>query len=531
MTRIGKGFLFVIASGIMLAAGVQAQTINAASCSESAVQSALNSVSQSSATVNIPAGTCTWTSGISYTVPSGTTSLTIQGAGAEYATAGGASTAGTDETVITDGYNSTSALVNVTAAADQTARITGVAFLQNSSTPSVKYGMVVLAGDSTTMRVDHCHFYSYISGNKDVVVYAFGGVADHNFFGALSGIITNDFGFYNGNGWGGLTDPTGYGNASWAVADNFGTDQFFFAEDDLFNNGWVSDCTDGGRFVIRHSTMTGANGIEIHGISGSAYRGCRAGEIYDNNENSGSGNVFNGGIAELNSGAYLVWGNTVTNYTIVVSLAILRQSNVTYPETAPPNGWGYCGTAQTGVTSVWDGNVNSTGYPCIDSPGRGKGDLITGSAFPNIVDSVAGTQTWPHQVLDPIYVWDNTYTPPGYSDDAIIGDQTNGNLADNRDYYQQFGTYGESGTFNGTAGINQSSSAPSGDCTAGKDPKTGTAAPGVGWWDTSNNTLYVCDPANTWSAYYTPYTYPDPLTSSTTSSAPAAPTDLAASVN
>src|SRR6185436_20009694 len=44
-------------------------------------------------------------------------------------------------------------------------------------------------------------------------------------------------------------------------------------------------------------------------------------------------------------------------------------------------------------------------------------------------------------------------------------------------------------------------------CTAGPSGST----PGVGYWATDTNTLYVCNPTNVWTAYYTPYIYPFPL--------------------
>jgi hypothetical protein len=43
-------------------------------------------------------------------------------------------------------------------------------------------------------------------------------------------------------------------------------------------------------------------------------------------------------------------------------------------------------------------------------------------------------------------------------------------------------------------------------------PGTCTASPPQGFWKTDTNTLYKCTATNTWTAYYTPYTYPHPLT-------------------
>ena len=81
----------------LLAAPAGAQVINANSCSSSDVQTAFNAVVASTTTVNIPtcAGTA-WTTQVSLTVPVGSTTLSILGAGSLSTTGGG------DQTVIID---------------------------------------------------------------------------------------------------------------------------------------------------------------------------------------------------------------------------------------------------------------------------------------------------------------------------------------------------------------------------------------------------------------------------------------------
>jgi len=45
----------------------------------------------------------------------------------------------------------------------------------------------------------------------------------------------------------------------------------------------------------------------------------------------------------------------------------------------------------------------------VDQVGRGKGDLITGGT--TWTNSVTGGPDWPHQALEPIFFWNNIYTP------------------------------------------------------------------------------------------------------------------------
>ena len=105
------------------------------------------------------------------------------------------------------------------------------------------------------------------------------GVADHN----LLNCGGNSQSFY-------INTPT-YGNktsghGAWADYPWFGTDKFFFIEDNTViapgatPTAGAIDSEYGGRFVVRHNSFTNAH-VGWHGTEGGN-RGCRAVEIYNN---------------------------------------------------------------------------------------------------------------------------------------------------------------------------------------------------------------------------------------------------------
>jgi len=524
---------FIFIAGLWASQASAQQTYTAASCSQSAVAAAIAAEQAHPVDgdiIAIPAGSCTWTgtSPISVTFNN---SVTIQGAGAVSATAGGSSTTGSDQTIL---INVTSgSMFSINTVAGKSFRFTGIALMQNSSSPYTPNGMLGLSGNSSAVRVDHNHFNLVISGTS-ISVNVGGsvtGVADHDYFDDGL-ILSNDLGFHNGVGWNG-SSSTDNADHSWSDTEHWGSSKFFFVEDCRFSNGGLSDSHDGARYVFRHNTVTGSDSVQMynHGVTGPARgRATRAAEIYQNNFIN-TGNNSNPPYS-LNSGTLLFWGNSVTGgYQNAVKISYDFRTTAGGGGNYNYNGnWGFCGVA-AGGPSNWDGNLDASGYPCLDQPGRGAGDLLSGSAFPGTVDSVTGTVSWPRQTLSPIYVWNNTYTPQYYTSSPLVG--AGGSIiSDNRDYFQQFGNLAESGSFNGTKGIGQGLlSARPATCTSGNDPMTGGSAPGVGYWATDTNTLYVCNPTNNWTTYYTPYSYPHPLTQSSSATTVAAPTSLAASVN
>lgn len=158
----------------------EAQVINAASCSATDVQTAFNSVTSSTTTVNIPTcpGGVAWAVGVTLKIPSGNTSLTVIGAGSQSVTGGG------DQTVIIDNVSHSPSdnptLAITTGSASSFFRLSGITFATNGGS-SVSYnGVVTLNGNSASVRVDHAHLNLPIEGAEMVVGGCVYGVMDHS---------------------------------------------------------------------------------------------------------------------------------------------------------------------------------------------------------------------------------------------------------------------------------------------------------------------------------------------------------------
>jgi hypothetical protein len=497
------------------ASGARAQVINANSCSQSDVQSALNSVAADGTTVVVPSGSCTWTGNLNFSTAH---SFTLQGHSTVTASdTHGNPTSFNDATLITDGQansggNSAILSIGLNGGSSQVVRMTGISWHGGGIDSEYNGDLTFAGGTGTRLRIDHNHFID----EADLAVSFYqpmSGVVDHNEFDVTSGHAWNGVRVYN-------TGGGGYGDEPWAAATNFGSGTYVYLENNTFNNGYANDCEDGGTYVARYNTLntlaTGQNiGFQGHATGSQPRgRGCRAWEVY-NNWIGGGGGTVQYTVGYETSGTGVWWNNTVTNSGFDLDLTSDREGN-NYSQTAAPSGWGYCGKG-----SNWDGNTVAAGYPCLDNPGRGKGDMLSGY-WPNVQNKTSpgvSTGVWPHQAVEPVYMWMENF---GGSNLVVTSSVLN-NIQANRDYYAPVAG------FNGTAGTGYGTYAniPS-TCTAGPGGNT----PGVAYWATDQHTLYVCTATNTWTAYYKPYAYPHPLVQPGSSTAgPASPTGLTGTVN
>ena len=523
--------LFMATPCFAQSGGCSTATCTAAGLSPAQFLAALPSPSNSNATVvvNLPSGTGSWTSTVAYTIPSAVTSLTIQGNTTVNCTGtAGTSSYGctaTDNTIIQDSVASNAVVLNfTTSGASQFLRITGITFEGGSigSSSNNKFnGVINIGGPSTQVRWDDCHInnntYSPAAGSSWARIFNPSGVFDHNVvdLGAQSQTNnTNGIQFYNPVG-----DTIGYGDGGFQTASTWGTSASWYMENNQFNGGYANDCADAGRFVMRYNTFSGNTvTVQTHGTKSAAgsQRGCREYEYYHNYVTATGGASTLDAATGSKNATFLIWGNILGGGYYHWSSFCTDRNACESPETAPPNGWGSCGTGN-GSGSAWDGNqpTLAVGYPCLDGIGRGQTtQALNGANFPGRLNSVTGTVAWPQQYLEPAYFFDNSI---GGATEVEVA--SSGVTVQNTDYFL------EAGSFNGTVGTGFGllSARPS-MCTPGLGGTyytSPTGSYGVAYFATNvqlnpamgMGELYVCTSTNTWTPIYQPYVYPHPLVS------------------
>ena len=523
-------------------------TYTAATCNRSDVNAVINGsthVAVNGDVIQIPAGSCTWTSAV--TVPANV-GITITGTGTPD---GGASTTGPSAsctaTSITDNDTADRFLFTMTpGVSSSTSRISCLKLSSsNAANIGTPIGISGTCNSSTcpNFRVDNVTFDTSLTGiraNSTSIIVEDNvfGVVDHNSAGTTDPNTGMEFVAINNSAWQGVG---AFGDNSWASTDSYGTNQQIYIENNPFGNGILATESEaqapsggegGGRATVRFNTCNGCIVIySVHGTdSNGRPRGGRQGEVYGNTmtcTNTGGGCQGTGS----RSSTVIQFGNSFaagpsSHYNEYMNLAVFRANGLF----APP--WNNCNG-----TGPYDNNVPSPPI-CIDQPGHMGGTLLSG-----VTSAPTG---WVNEIIHPNYEWDDSGTAPNV---ATVDTDYAGVIA-NRDWYTD-NSLGSPAVqtspttpFNGTSGVGFGTLAnrPT-TCTTGTGGAPGVAywATDQGSWNTSSKTyaggytqgqLYACSATNTWTLYYTPYTYPHPLVTGTLtgSTPPSPPTSLQAVV-
>src|SRR5262245_35818096 len=253
-------------------------TVYSSDGSEANVQS-LDKVASDGDVITLPAGTFTWHTGVSLTK-----GLTIRGQ-TTITGAGTANCIADDQTIIIDEKprKTPGSLFKATIPAGKSFRLTGITFKNSPNLTTTGGDGAIRVGSTgglvTNARIDHCHFYHLAWGAMLQVSGWTYGVDDHNLFEQGNGVNHSHF-ITNGS-----TNGHTNGNGAWADFPYYGSDKFWFLEDNTIKGNGGSntsggvDCLHGGRYVARHNYWQNAtpNG---HGTEGWAVRGMRAYQIY-----------------------------------------------------------------------------------------------------------------------------------------------------------------------------------------------------------------------------------------------------------
>jgi hypothetical protein len=456
------------------------RTLIAASCSQTDVQAAIDQAADGD-TVVVPQGTCTWGNGANSLVAPvsiGRDPATGQPSAQYPQKALNIVGAGMDKTIIIDGQSQNPHVPDALyweTNDNAPSRLSGFTF-QGGAIPAQpdNNGTVFIFGTSHRLRVDNVKFIPTQQGMLHLAGFLWG-VIDHAIFQMGSVKETTALTIEH-DAWVGLSGSTAYGDGSWNDADSLGTERAMFVEDTAFTsasstvNGYCANDATGSRVVYRHNTFTNCSLQGLGTDASGRGRSQRQYEIYDNQfvvnggsvvsataSGGGTGVVFNNSVLTSN-------GAVVNDIHQVVTMRATTGDDPLAPWTAEPGhgvmvcqgGTGTCNhcyasarglscpacstTSADTTGNVWDGNqggAGSEGYPCLDQPGRGQGDMIVDTAPGNGIptNQTLGSPGWPREALAPIYVWNNTINGAPNSAITINSAVPAGFIVEGRDVY------------------------------------------------------------------------------------------------
>jgi len=475
MKKLRAAFFTAFLASVVFAVTANAQTVTANSCSLTDVQSAVTNIARGG-TVNVPAGSCTWSGSITLSkgitiTGAGVGNTTITDSGVVFQVNPDSTAISNSEKIKTNGFtlngnNSAVTLINVQGANGITGTkpymylIIGDNKFQNTSPSSSTLVGAVIQADADS------------NGQLRGVIY-------HNTFDRCN-IILRFFSNDDTREW----SNTAFNQLSYGTSDNV-----YFEDNTIMysssyggdNPGWI-ETGQGGRLVARYNTWNLTNATtpqeiwDIHGF-----------QNWNGTVNSGQTSTM---VVEY-------YGNTLTNMG-------------TYRWINHRGSWGL----------FFDNVLTGSGGNSIDLYG-----MSTPASCPSDINP---TPTNYNPVINNTYFFNNTQNGSNVAASVVsTGNPTHCTVAANSNWWN----YNASCTASAcSSGVGTGTTAPTGTCTTG-----------VGFWVAStpsattsssviqSASLYKCTATNTWTKYYSPYTYPHPLRS-TTSTSINPPTNLVATV-